>query len=145
MYVLTVVKLFDWMANRFLFALHNSTSKFLFHLILCHKQMTLYYAPGKSMWTLLLYAQIGSILFCLALCHKQMTLYYAPAFFGHLLGKCLRRPTALGKVSKCQWLSLSPSLSLSLYFSLSLTLFLSHTHTLSLSQTHMHPYVVVYH
>ncbi|KAF5828838.1 ALG6, ALG8 glycosyltransferase family-domain-containing protein [Dunaliella salina] len=41
---------------------------------------------------------VGSVLFCLALSHKQMTLYYAPAFFAHLLGNCLQRPTAAGKV-----------------------------------------------
>jgi len=41
---------------------------------------------------------VGSVLFCLALSHKQMALYYAPAFFAHLLGKCLQKPTAAGKV-----------------------------------------------
>jgi alpha-1,3-glucosyltransferase len=40
----------------------------------------------------------GSVMFCLALNHKQMALYYAPAFFGHLLGRCLQRPTLAGKV-----------------------------------------------
>lgn len=40
----------------------------------------------------------GSILFCLALNHKQMSMYHAPAFFAHLLGKCLQRPTGPQKV-----------------------------------------------
>ena len=37
---------------------------------------------------------LGSVLFCLAMNHKQMAVYYAPAFFAHLLGKCLARPTS---------------------------------------------------
>eukprot|EP00891_Asterochloris_glomerata_P004031 jgi/Astpho2/4031/e_gw1.00063.104.1_t len=37
---------------------------------------------------------LGSIAYCLAINHKQMSLYFAPAFFGHLLGKCLRQPGA---------------------------------------------------
>ena len=41
---------------------------------------------------------LGSVLFCLSLNHKHMALYYAPAFFAHLLGKCLQRPTLVGKV-----------------------------------------------
>ena len=41
---------------------------------------------------------LGSFLYCCALNHKQMALYYAPAFFGHLLGCCLQRPSALNKV-----------------------------------------------
>ncbi|CAL8467236.1 g6772 [Coccomyxa elongata] len=41
---------------------------------------------------------LGSILFCLSLNHKQMSMYYAPAFFAHLLGRCLARPTLLSKV-----------------------------------------------
>ncbi|KAL3139491.1 hypothetical protein ABBQ38_003815 [Trebouxia sp. C0009 RCD-2024] len=47
-------------------------------------------AAGHDCW--------GSVLFCLSLNHKQMSMYYAPAFFAHLLGKCLQRPTALTKV-----------------------------------------------
>ena len=41
---------------------------------------------------------LGSILYCLSLNHKQMSMYYAPAFFAHLLGRCLRRPTLLTQV-----------------------------------------------
>ncbi len=47
-------------------------------------------ATGKEM--------LGSALFCLSLNHKQMSMYYAPAFFAHLLGRCLQRPTFLSKV-----------------------------------------------
>ncbi|KAK4756931.1 hypothetical protein SAY87_007058 [Trapa incisa] len=43
---------------------------------------------------------LGSSLFCLALNHKQMSAYYAPAFFGHLLGKCIRRRNPLLEISK---------------------------------------------
>lgn len=49
-------------------------------------------AAGHDCW--------GSLLFCLSLNHKQMSMYYAPAFFAHLLGKCLQRPTALRKVQE---------------------------------------------
>ena len=42
---------------------------------------------------------LGSFLFCLALNHKQMTLYYAPAFFAHLLGRCLQKPSWTRKVN----------------------------------------------
>lgn len=41
---------------------------------------------------------LGALLFSLSLNHKQMGLYYAPAFFAYLLGKCLQRRTAAGKV-----------------------------------------------
>ena len=44
---------------------------------------------------------LGSLLYCCALNHKQMALYYAPAFFGHLLGACLRRPGTGGMVRPC--------------------------------------------
>lgn len=40
----------------------------------------------------------GASLFTLAMCHKHMALYYAPAFFAHLLGRCLQRPTFFAKV-----------------------------------------------
>ncbi|KAL6498138.1 hypothetical protein OROGR_028535 [Orobanche gracilis] len=62
---------------------------------------------------------VGSLLFCLALNHKQnatmehrsgsggydlllglMSAYYAPAFFGYLLGKCLRRQNPIVEVLK---------------------------------------------
>ncbi|KAI3451759.1 hypothetical protein Pfo_008424 [Paulownia fortunei] len=43
---------------------------------------------------------VGSLLFCLALNHKQMSAYYAPAFFGYLLGKCLRRQNPILEVLK---------------------------------------------
>lgn len=43
---------------------------------------------------------VGSVLFSLALNHKQMSAYYAPAFFGFLLGKCLRRQNPILQVSK---------------------------------------------
>ncbi|KAH6755955.1 ALG6 [Perilla frutescens var. hirtella] len=43
---------------------------------------------------------VGSVLFCLALNHKQMSAYYAPAFFGYLLGKCLRRQNPIIEVLK---------------------------------------------
>ncbi|XP_058778912.1 probable dolichyl pyrophosphate Man9GlcNAc2 alpha-1,3-glucosyltransferase [Vicia villosa] len=43
---------------------------------------------------------VGSVLYCLALNHKQMSTYFAPAFFGHLLGKCLRREHPVLEVSK---------------------------------------------
>ncbi|XP_027358748.1 probable dolichyl pyrophosphate Man9GlcNAc2 alpha-1,3-glucosyltransferase [Abrus precatorius] len=42
----------------------------------------------------------ASVLYCLALNHKQMSAYFAPAFFGHLLGKCLRRKHPILEVSK---------------------------------------------
>ncbi|KAL2531590.1 putative dolichyl pyrophosphate Man9GlcNAc2 alpha-1 [Abeliophyllum distichum] len=42
----------------------------------------------------------GSVLFSLALNHKQMSSYYAPAFFGYLLGKCLRRRNPVFEISK---------------------------------------------
>ena len=41
---------------------------------------------------------LGSVLYTLAVNHKLMCVYYAPAFFGHLLGRCLQRPTVLRKV-----------------------------------------------
>lgn len=41
---------------------------------------------------------LGSALFVLALNHKHMSLYLAPAFFAHLLGRCLRRPTLPAKL-----------------------------------------------
>lgn len=41
---------------------------------------------------------LASLLFSLSLNHKQMVLYYAPAFFAFLLGRCLQRGTAVGKV-----------------------------------------------
>lgn len=41
---------------------------------------------------------LGSVLFCLSLNHKQMGLFYAPAFFAHLLGRCLQRPSLADKV-----------------------------------------------
>lgn len=47
-------------------------------------------AGGHDCW--------GSLLFCLSLNHKQMSMYYAPAFFAHLLGKCLRKPTVTQQV-----------------------------------------------
>ncbi|XP_044468997.1 probable dolichyl pyrophosphate Man9GlcNAc2 alpha-1,3-glucosyltransferase isoform X2 [Mangifera indica] len=43
---------------------------------------------------------VASFLFTLALNHKQMSAYFAPAFFGHLLGKCLRRKNPLLEVIK---------------------------------------------
>ncbi|CAI9772736.1 unnamed protein product [Fraxinus pennsylvanica] len=43
---------------------------------------------------------VGSVFFCLALNHKQMSAYYAPAFFGYLLGKCLRHPNPAFEISK---------------------------------------------
>ncbi|XP_073144207.1 probable dolichyl pyrophosphate Man9GlcNAc2 alpha-1,3-glucosyltransferase [Henckelia pumila] len=43
---------------------------------------------------------VGSVLFSLALNHKQMSAYYAPAFFGYLLGKCIRRQNPILQVSK---------------------------------------------
>ncbi|KAL3630336.1 hypothetical protein CASFOL_023320 [Castilleja foliolosa] len=43
---------------------------------------------------------VGSLLYCLALNHKQMSAYYAPAFFGYLLGKCLRRQNPILEVLK---------------------------------------------
>jgi alpha-1,3-glucosyltransferase len=42
---------------------------------------------------------LGSVLFTLAVNHKLMCVYYAPAFFGHLLGRCLQRPTISQKVA----------------------------------------------
>lgn len=39
-------------------------------------------------------------LFTLAINHKQMSLYFAPAFFGHLLGKCLKRNYPIFEVMK---------------------------------------------
>ena len=53
-------------------------------------------AAGHDCW--------GSFLFCLSLNHKQMSMYYAPAFFAHLLGRCLQRPTWSGKVQTAQTL-----------------------------------------
>jgi len=41
---------------------------------------------------------LATALFCLAVNHKQMALYYAPALAGHVLGRCLQRPTVGGKV-----------------------------------------------
>lgn len=41
---------------------------------------------------------LGSILFCLAMNHKQMAMFYAPAFFAHLLGRCLQKPSLSSKV-----------------------------------------------
>ena len=41
---------------------------------------------------------LGSVLFCLAMNHKQMAVFYAPAFFAHLLGKCLQKPSPSSKV-----------------------------------------------
>ena len=41
---------------------------------------------------------LGSILFCLAMNHKQMAIFYAPAFFAHLLGRCLQKPSLSSKV-----------------------------------------------
>ena len=41
---------------------------------------------------------LGAVMFCLALNHKQMALYYAPAFFAHLLGTCLQKPSLMHKV-----------------------------------------------
>lgn len=43
---------------------------------------------------------MASVLFSLALNHKQMSAYFAPAFFGHLLGKCLKRKNPLLEVLK---------------------------------------------
>ncbi|KAG9158810.1 hypothetical protein Leryth_013704 [Lithospermum erythrorhizon] len=43
---------------------------------------------------------VGSILYCLALNHKQMSAYFAPAFFGYLLGKCLKRQYPIFEVVK---------------------------------------------
>ncbi|KAL5974921.1 hypothetical protein ACLOJK_031597 [Asimina triloba] len=43
---------------------------------------------------------VASALFILALNHKQMSAYFAPAFFGHLLGKCLRRQSPFLEVVK---------------------------------------------
>ncbi|XP_006848211.2 probable dolichyl pyrophosphate Man9GlcNAc2 alpha-1,3-glucosyltransferase [Amborella trichopoda] len=43
---------------------------------------------------------LASVLYCLALNHKQMSAYYAPAFFGHLLGKCIRRKNPLLETMK---------------------------------------------
>ncbi|KAA6421377.1 MAG: putative dolichyl pyrophosphate Man9 c2 alpha-1 [Trebouxia sp. A1-2] len=47
-------------------------------------------AAGHDCW--------GSMLFCLSLNHKQMSMYYAPAFFAHLLGKCLQKPSMTQQV-----------------------------------------------
>ncbi|KAL0056130.1 hypothetical protein WJX82_008001 [Trebouxia sp. C0006] len=47
-------------------------------------------AAGHHCW--------GSMLFCLSLNHKQMSMYYAPAFFAHLLGKCLQKPSMTQQV-----------------------------------------------
>lgn len=41
---------------------------------------------------------LGSVLYCLSLNHKQMALYFAPAFFAHLMGTCLQKPTVGQKV-----------------------------------------------
>ena len=41
---------------------------------------------------------LGSVLYTLAVNHKLMCVYYAPAFFGHLLGRCLQRPTLVQQV-----------------------------------------------
>ena len=41
---------------------------------------------------------LGSVLYTLAVNHKLMCVYYAPAFFGHLFGRCLQRPTLSQKV-----------------------------------------------
>ncbi|KAF5176215.1 Dolichyl pyrophosphate Glc1Man9GlcNAc2 alpha-1,3-glucosyltransferase [Thalictrum thalictroides] len=43
---------------------------------------------------------VACALFSLALNHKQMSLYFAPAFFGHLLGKCLRHQNPFLRVTK---------------------------------------------
>lgn len=43
---------------------------------------------------------IACSLFSLALNHKQMSLYFAPAFFGHLLGKCLRHQNPVIRLTK---------------------------------------------
>ncbi|MBA0740531.1 hypothetical protein Gogos_013726 [Gossypium gossypioides] len=43
---------------------------------------------------------VASVLYCLALNHKQMSAYFAPAFFGYLLGKCLRKKNPLLEVTK---------------------------------------------
>lgn len=69
-------------------------------------------AGGHDCW--------GSLLFCLSLNHKQMSMYYAPAFFAHLLGKCLRKPTTTQKVipaSDFQVIVSIPNSSLSAYAS----------------------------
>lgn len=43
---------------------------------------------------------VACFLFSLALNHKQMSAYFVPAFFGHLLGKCLRRRSPVFEVLK---------------------------------------------
>ncbi|XP_031477793.1 probable dolichyl pyrophosphate Man9GlcNAc2 alpha-1,3-glucosyltransferase [Nymphaea colorata] len=43
---------------------------------------------------------VACALFSLALNHKQMTAYFAPAFFGHLLGKCLKHRSPIFEVLK---------------------------------------------
>uniref|UniRef100_A0A0E0LHH0 Alpha-1,3-glucosyltransferase n=1 Tax=Oryza punctata TaxID=4537 RepID=A0A0E0LHH0_ORYPU len=43
---------------------------------------------------------VAAALFSLSINHKQMSLYFAPAFFGHLLGKCIKRKYPLVEVMK---------------------------------------------
>ncbi|CAN6443656.1 unnamed protein product [Victoria cruziana] len=43
---------------------------------------------------------VACVFFSLALNHKQMSAYFAPAFFGHLLGKCLKHRNPIFKVVK---------------------------------------------
>lgn len=41
---------------------------------------------------------VGSILYCCAINHKHMALYFAPAFFGYLLGCCMKTRNSFKKV-----------------------------------------------
>ncbi|CAL5225224.1 g8012 [Coccomyxa viridis] len=50
---------------------------------------------------------LGSILFCLAMNHKQMAMFYAPAFFAHLLGRCLQKPSLSSKMAAIARLGLA--------------------------------------
>uniref|UniRef100_I1Q8A8 Alpha-1,3-glucosyltransferase n=2 Tax=Oryza glaberrima TaxID=4538 RepID=I1Q8A8_ORYGL len=43
---------------------------------------------------------VAAALFSLSINHKQMSLYFAPAFFGHLLGKCIKRKYPIVEVMK---------------------------------------------
>ncbi|XP_037420785.1 probable dolichyl pyrophosphate Man9GlcNAc2 alpha-1,3-glucosyltransferase isoform X1 [Triticum dicoccoides] len=43
---------------------------------------------------------VAAALFSLAINHKQMSMYFAPAFFGHLLGKCLKRKCPIVEIMK---------------------------------------------
>uniref|UniRef100_A0ACD5XFH2 Uncharacterized protein n=1 Tax=Avena sativa TaxID=4498 RepID=A0ACD5XFH2_AVESA len=43
---------------------------------------------------------VAAALFTLAINHKQMSMYFAPAFFGHLLGKCMKRKYPIVEIMK---------------------------------------------